>query len=309
MKEHYLKVTIADCKLLFQIFVWAVLLLTFIPVSAQTNSPQSIKAPDIKEASFQLKGLIEKQCQSLEIECSFTSRQLRTRESTAFVEQAIENGISSFTGITSKVSINGDHLSVEIRPQHPSYMQDWWTPEAYDSALRDYRVKLERVQNFESVLVEVVSLMFTEKMQLAFQSIPEIQDGWTLTAQGDVSSRDVLTDSGRAIDYPAEWYKIKNALRINSLNIYRDTSNRGRFSLETPPVASNDDNWLYQSFHTISMWDPYASDRSRSGQYLTVDVVLVVKKRKQLSPFISSIRSGPEEERIVRLILDGIHAK
>src|SRR6266404_1815305 len=60
-------------------------------------------------------------------------------------------------------------ILTEIRPQHPSYMQDWWTPEAYDSALRDYRVKLERVQNFESVLVEVVSLMFTEKMQLAFQ--------------------------------------------------------------------------------------------------------------------------------------------
>jgi hypothetical protein len=311
MKEHNMKMTIALCKSMFQIMAGATALLIFTPVCAQTSSQQSAKAQDMKQATLQLKGLIEEQCQSLGVKYPFTSRQLRTRESTAFVEQAIENGISSCSGITSKVSINGDHLSVEIRPQHPYYVQGWWgDAEALVSALEEYRAKLDRLRNIESVLVEAIALMFTEKVQLAFQVITsEMQGDWAITAQGDASSKDLLGHSGGKIDYQAEWIKIKNAVRANGLSINRDTSSQTKFSLNTPSVGSMDDNWLYQSFRTISMWDPYARDPQHSGEYLTVDVVFVVKKRKELGPFIPSIRSGPEEDRIVRLILDGIRAK
>jgi hypothetical protein len=287
-----------------------VTLLALISVSGQTKSSQSANEQPTQQGALQIKALIEKECQKVEVECPFDSRQLRTRESTAFVEQAIQNGLSSFIHEPSNVSINGNKVLLQPTPLHPSFIQGWWSAEAYLDALSSYYRSLKDLENIKPVLIEGVRLMFTEKMEVTVEIVSKEMEGdWALNAQGEATSKDLFDNSGGKIDYQAQWYKVKSALRENELNIYREESNNGKFSLETTPIASSDSDWLYQSFHRISMWDPYRLDSQHSAQYLIVEVLLVVKKRKQLGPFIASTRSGPEEDRILQFILNKLNVK
>lgn len=273
---------------------------------------------DQKSALETLITRVQEECRTLAIKYPIETRELQTRESRAYVEQALENALGRYLYEgDARVLITGKTISVQlIIPGDPHFSakeDQWITPEVWQDMLRRYKQRSDRAAQLRSLLPEAISRTFQDKFELGIGVTERTdEDPRVLASTGDASSKDLQGDYVRSmkIDYEATWLVIKKTLTQNGLSVFKDNSAGGKFELETKPIASSDPDWLYQSYHKVSLFDPYSGDSKNVGLYLRINVVFQVKRRKELGAFYPpSTRSTPEEDKILESIFKNLRVK
>lgn len=311
MEKYYLKMVGMRSKLIFQMLF--ILIISITQVFAQ-NTSEPNKIQDAKEDALRLSKIIEEECKSLEIAFPIPAKELETSGAKIYVAEAIKNGITEFTQNDSEVLINDKTITVEMRLFNPSNSfnssneKGWWSAEAYTKAMKRYETKSKYLKDFKPVLEETIKQIFVEKLQLTYRIVEETSSGIkSIASEGSLSSRDIISDFSQKIDYRNIWNKIKKYLNDSKIGISKDNSDESKFTLNTSVKGSSDEEWLYQEFHTISLWDPYAQSEQQAGEYLSIEVVYVVKRRKQGGAWQRpAIRSGSDEDKLLYEMLNSI---
>ncbi|MCU1253657.1 MAG: hypothetical protein JWQ49_6686 [Edaphobacter sp.] len=255
---------------------------------------------------------VHDQCSALRIECPVTEEALHNEVTRAFAEQAVENVLRTQTRLSLVSGIRKDRLVVRVT-RYPIDSEWTHSPEAQKTAL-DAKVREENeLRDLPVLLQRLVATMFQKPLLTSIDTIGNT-DETALNSLGAATlgsvSPDVIGASSRRIDFSATWNRVINAVRQAGYSINQELQidkNTGKRRLQTVPVANSDNEWLYQSFQEISLWDPSFGDRTASGSELRIEVVLIAGRRKRLNPNFDYIsRPGPGQDELLSAILKAI---
>jgi hypothetical protein len=280
-----------------------------IPICKPDSSCSNKTAAEesLRQATQQYIDLVKILSQENEISFPFETKQFATKESKTVVEQILTTAMFKYVNLPVNVFIEQNTVTFEATLNYPAEEDRQWSRRAFGDDLAFYNRKHQQLRGLQPLLETALKKIFVQEFKLNYRlEIISPEKTVAVVSVGGVSSRDIIAEAARPaeLDYAEQWNRIKEHCRKSGMSVYKEeVSDSSRFSFVTPPRASEDADWLYQSYHQITMWDPYSYDPPQSKKYLNVEVIFIVKRRKQGKNWDpGSKRSGRDEDGM----LDGI---